>query len=116
MGHVEDLVDERREAPGCLVDPFDVDPLLGRLDIEVEERLGVAADEGEWRPQFVTDGGDEPFAQLLQGRDGADVAQDRGRPAVAPPGRSGRGRRRRRRVAPGDADGHAGCPRTAVSR
>ena len=83
MGDVEDLVDERRQAAGGLVDPLDVVALLGRVELEVEERLGVAADERQRRPQLVADGRDEPFAQLLERPDGADVAQDRGRPDVA---------------------------------
>ena len=50
----------------------------------MEERLGIAADERERRPQLVADGRDEALAQLLERADGADVAQDRRRPTRRP--------------------------------
>ena len=45
----------------------------------MEERLGVAADQRERRAQLVAHGRDEALAQLLEGADRADVADDRGR-------------------------------------
>ena len=77
--------DERRQAAGDLVDPLEVGALLGRVELEVEQRLGVAADERQRRAQLVADRRDEPLAQLLEGADRADVADDRGR--LRPPGR-----------------------------
>ena len=123
VGHVEDLVDERGQAAARFVDAFDVGALLVGVEVEVEERLGVAADEGQWRAQLVADRGDEPLAQFLQRADRADVAQDRRRPArrsrrrpwprscrrpgPAPPARHGpptpRRRSGRRRHGPGRA-------------
>ena len=69
----------------------------------MEEGLGVAADERQRRAQLVADRRDEPLAQLLEGPDRAEVAQDRGRP----------GRRGRMTPAPaaydaGDPDRRAG--------
>ena len=66
MGDVEDLVDECRQPAGRLIDALDVLALLLRVEVEVEQRLGVAADERERRPQLVADGRDEPFAQLFE--------------------------------------------------
>ena len=49
-----------------LVDPLEVGALLLRLELEVQQRLGVPADQRERRPQLVADGRDEPLAQLLE--------------------------------------------------
>ena len=111
VGHVEDLVDERGQAARGLVDALDVGALLLRREVQVEDRLGVPADERERRAQLVADGRDEPLAQLLEGSRGADVAQDRGRPHAAARRPRPRGIARRRRWT-----GEPAAPRTAVSR
>ena len=76
MRDVEDLADERREALGDLVDAFEVVPLLPWFEVEVQQRLRVAADERQRRPQLVAHRRHEALAQLLEGPDGADVPQD----------------------------------------
>ena len=52
--------------PARLVDALDVGALLVGVEVEVQERLGVAADEGERRPQLVADRRHEALAQLLE--------------------------------------------------
>ena len=77
VGDVEDLVDQRAQARGDAVDPLHVLTLLLRWQLEVEDRLGIAADEGERRSELVADGRDEALAELLERPDRADVAEDR---------------------------------------
>ena len=67
MGHVQDLADERRQPVGQLVDPLEVLALGGGIQLEMEERLGVAADQRERRPELVADRRHESLAQLLEG-------------------------------------------------
>ena len=55
----------------------------------MEQRLRVATDQGQRRPQLVADRRDEPLAELLERADGAHVAQDRGRPGGHATGRRG---------------------------
>ena len=101
VGHVEDFIDERGQPATRLVDPFHVRPLLLGPELEVEDGLGVAADQRERRPQLVADGGHEPLAQFLEGVDRADIAQDRGRARLT----TGR---RCRRIAARHLHGNAG--------
>jgi len=99
---VEHLVDERGEPTAGLVDALDVGSQLSGLELEMEERFGVAADERQRGAQLMADRGDEPLAQLLERLHRAEVAQDRGR------ARARAGGRRRRSVRAGDADRGAG--------
>ncbi len=108
MRHVQDLVDEDGQARARLVDPLHVGALLRRLEVEVEECLGVPSDEGQRGPQFVADRRNEAFAQFLEGADGADIAKDGRRPG-------GRRRRGSPRSSPATRMGPA-APCTDVSR
>ena len=67
------------------------------VEVEVEQGLGVAPDERERGPELVADRRDEALAELLERPDGADVAEDRGRPDRAAGRRRRRASSRRRR-------------------
>src|SRR5438309_1700006 len=77
MGNIEDLFDERRQSLRGLVDPLQIVASLTRLQIQMQERVGVPANKGQRSPELMTDRRDEPLAELIEGPKCRDVAQDR---------------------------------------
>src|SRR5918911_663324 len=69
MRDVQDLRDQGGEPLCGLVDAFQILPLFAGRERQVQERVRVAADERQRRPQLVADGRDERLAQLLERSD-----------------------------------------------
>ena len=73
---VDDLVDEDARPPDGVPDPLEVPlPLVG-VEAEVEQALGVAADQRQRRAQLVADRGDERALELVELPPGPKIAKD----------------------------------------
>ena len=78
-------------ANGPFADPLHRPALGGRVQLEAEQRVDIAADERERRPQLVRDRREEARAELVGGQLGPEVAEHDDRPRLAAGHRRERG-------------------------